>query len=90
MEQSFAELGWIGIFIFMTFQYVIKPLIAYLIDKRRPDPCEQCRYQTGEIYKIFSLVDDKQRPVVWGFHIVESTELLVGKIDDLIEQLKEG
>ena len=88
MENGIAELGWIGIFMVMVFQYIIKPLITYLIDKGRPDRLKNLECQIDEMFKVYSLKDDKQRPIVWGYHISEAVDRMVDKIDELIKELK--
>jgi len=90
MENTLAELGWIGVFIFMVFQYIIKPMVTHFVERGKPDPLEDLQCKVNEMYKVYALTDDKQRPIVWGFHITEAVDKLVEKLDELLREIKEG
>jgi len=88
--QSFTDLGVAGLLIFMTFQYVIKPLVGSVVGKikgtnghgHNPGP------EVHKILEILSKRDDKDRYVVWGFWLKEELAELTKAITKLTEELR--
>lgn len=86
---SLADFGIIGLLMFMCFQYIIKPIIASLLDKRRGNPGTPCNSQEmSDMMKILTKCDDKQRPLVWGYCTKEAIEKLTKAVEELTAKLE--
>ena len=86
--HSFTDLGVAGLLIFMTFQYVIKPLVGSAVGKIKGTNSHNPSPEIHKILEILSKRDDKDRYIVWGYWLKEDLEKLTKAINELTEELR--
>lgn len=91
---SLADYGVLGVFLFMIFQYIIKPIMTSFLERRKSNgnpghahtPCNSQQMQ--DMMNILTKRDDKQRPVVWGYCQKEAIEELTKAVRELTAKLE--
>lgn len=83
--EELADFGVVGMVVFMTFQYILKPIVASFLNKKNghnPGP------EIHRMLEVLTKCDSKDRPLVWGHCTNEAIEDLIKAIEDLTAKLE--
>lgn len=88
---SLADFGVVGLFMFMLFQYVVKPVVGSLLEKRKNGSNNSNPQPNPDMQKILEILgkcDDRNRPLVWGFCQKEAIDKLTLAVENLTKKLE--
>lgn len=84
------DYGIVGMMLFMTFQYVIKPIVTGFIEKRKKE--NGTSHNPGpEIHRMLEIMtktDENNRPLVWGYNNKEAIDRLTSAVNGLTNEIK--
>ncbi len=90
MTEGLQQFGLAGVLVFMTFQYVIKPIVASALEKRKK--ANGTSHNPGpEVHKMLEVLtkcDDKDRPLVWGYCQKEAIDGLRHEVHELNKNIR--
>ena len=82
---NLSDFGVIGLFLFMSFQYVVKPLVTNYLQKRNGNghnPSQE-HHWIKELHEVLLMRDSKHRPIIYGDELREAIDELTKAIKGL-------